>query len=80
MAPGRSGTVEPLLTIDFVPQRILAWSVVVFCSCASVALHRGTAFGSNFAFFGKLTFVLMALGGCSGLADRCAFGSVRIST
>ncbi len=71
----------PLLTIDLLPQICFACAVVVFaCSWAAVPLHFGTAFGSNFEFFGKLTFVLVALGGCSGLVGSPVFGPVRIST
>jgi len=43
--------------------KFLALSVVVFCSCASVPAHVGTAFVSNERFFGKSTTVRVALGG-----------------
>ena len=46
---------------------------------ALAAMDLGTAFGSNFAFFGKFTFVLKALGGCSGFGPLPS-GLVRIST
>ena len=52
----------------------------MFCSCASVALHFGTALVSNFMFDGKFTFVLVALGGCSGLVAIARVLPVRIST
>ena len=51
------------LTIEPLPQALLAASVVVFASAAELTLHVGTAPGVNFMFGEKSTRVRSALGG-----------------
>ncbi len=60
------GSPLPTLTIDFLPHMSVAVSVLVPSRAVLLTLHFGTAFVSNFMLAGKLTFVRVALGGCSG--------------
>ena len=58
-----TASVVGTLTIDLLPQIFLAVAVLVPSSAAEPFLHFGTAFVSNFMFFGKSTTVRFAFGG-----------------